>query len=273
MSCRRFAISAILFRSFAIAFLLMSPALLLGAGRLVINEIMINEPGSETSLEWVELFNAGDDSLDLKNYIFIEASDTTRFAVALAAIPRIRDSLRASRYLLMARHRSNGSGAMPPNTWGDDSLENFLLLPAKMSLRNSNDSVTIVDLSSGRSETVKWSTSPPDGVSLERVNPTTDAISKNFKYCKSTAMSTPGRSNSVVAKMRDWGFIEDDCEIFVPSGPDLPLEFRLVIANFGQLQSPSMNCILIFDRDFDEALSDPDSIWSSPSKLYHPTQQ
>ncbi len=259
MSCRGFAVSAILFRSFAIVFLLINPALLLGAGRLVINEVMINEPGSETSLEWVELFNAGDDSLDLKNYIFIEASDTTRFAVHW---------LQSREFAVLSRKpiTSDGTASFErqwgnaTNTWGDDSLENFVLLSAKMSLRNSNDSVTIVDLSSGRSETVKWSTSPPDGVSLERVNPTTDALGKNFKYCKSAAMSTPGRSNSVVAKMRDWGFIENDCEIFVPSGPELPLEFSLVIANSGQLQSPSLNCRLILDHDFDEALSDPDSI-------------
>ena len=237
----------------------MCPALLQGAGRLVINEIMINEPGSETSLEWVELFNAGDDSLDLKDHIFIEASDTTRFAAHW---------LQSREFAILSRKPITTDGAASferqwgsaSNVWGDDSLENFVLLPAKMSLRNSNDSATIVDLSSGRIETVKWSIPPPDGVSLERVNPTTDALAKNFKYCKSAAMSTPGRANSVVAKMHDWGFIEDDCEIFVPPGPDLPLEFGLVVANFGQLQSPSMNCSLIFDRDFDGAPSDPDSI-------------
>ncbi len=226
---------------------------------MVINEIMINEPGSETALEWVELFNSGDDSLDLKNYIFIEASDTTRFAthwvlpheyVIVARKPLSVDSSAS-----FERQWGNRSSA-----WGDDSLENFLLLPAKMSLRNSNDSVTIVEPASSLGETVKWSVSPPDGVSLERINPATDAHSRNFKYCKSAAMSTPGRANSVVAKMRDWGFIENDCEIFVPSGPDLPLTFSLVIANTGQLQSPFLNCRLILDRDFNGTISDPDSV-------------
>ncbi len=216
MRCRFSDFCANNLRLLAIVFLLVNPSILHGAGRLVINEIMINEPGSETSLEWVELFNAGEDSVDLKSYIFIEASDTTLFTqrwlhshdfVILSRKPLTTDGTAS-----FERQWGNAS-----NTWGDDLIENFLLLSAKMSLRNSNDSVTIVDLSSGRIETVKWSTSPPDGVSLERVNPSTEARSKNFKYCKAAALSTPGRTNSVVAKMRDWGFIEDDCEIFVPS--------------------------------------------------------
>ena len=205
------------------------------ADRMVVNEIMINEPGSETALEWVELLNAGSDSLNLKNYIFIEAADTTRFASRW---------LRPQAFAVLARKpiANDGSASFEQQwgnasgIWGDDSLENYILLPAKMSLRNSNDSVTLVDISNGAAETVKWSSSPPDGVSLERINPMNSATAKNFRYCKAPAMSTPGRINSVIAKQRDWGFIEDECEVFVPPGPEQPVVFQLTISNFGQVE-------------------------------------
>ena len=236
--------------SLLIGVLLTSPAISVGAGRLVINEIMINEPGSETSLEWVELFNAGTDSLDLKDYIFIEAADSTRFAKrwlqSREFVVLARKSVSTDGTASFERQWGNGS-----NVWGDDSLENYLLLPAKMSLRNSNDSVTIVELPTGRAESVKWASSPPDGVSLERVNPGTDASAKNFKQCNAASHSTPGRVNSVVAKMRDWGFIEDDCEIFVPTNTDEPLEIRLAIRNCGQSILEKQAGSIVHDLNFD----------------------
>ncbi|MBK7092196.1 MAG: lamin tail domain-containing protein [bacterium] len=245
--------------SLLIGVLLLSPAVGVGAGRLVINEIMINEPGSETSLEWVELFNAGTDSLDLKDYIFIEAADTTRFA---------KRWLQSREFVVLARKPVSADGTASfeqqwgngSNVWGDDSLENYLLLPAKMSLRNSNDSVTIVELPTGRAESVKWASSPPDGVSLERVNSGTDATAKNFKQCNAASHSTPGRVNSVVAKMRDWGFNEDDCEIFVPPNSETPIEIRLAIRNCGQSILERQAGTIVHDLDFDGEYSIADSV-------------
>lgn len=243
----------------AMALFLVPPSPIVASNRLVINEIMINEPGNETSLEWVELFNPGEDSLDLQNYIFIEAADTTRFATRWV---HSRD------FVLLARKplSTDGSSSFErswgnaSNLWGDDSLENYLLMPAKMSLRNTNDSVTIVELPTGKSETVTWASSPPDGVSLERVNPMTGPRAGNFKYCKAAAGSTPGAVNSVVAKMRDWGLIEDDCEIFVPPDSSQPLEFSLMIRNLGQVTLSSIELNVIHDRNFDGAYTGSDSL-------------
>ncbi|MGB5138305.1 MAG: lamin tail domain-containing protein, partial [Candidatus Zixiibacteriota bacterium] len=95
------------------------------ANRLVINEVMINEPGSETSLEWVELFNAAEDSINLLDYIFIEAADTTRFAShwlpTRAFVVLSRKPLSTDNSASFERQWGNAS-----NIWGDDSLENYL---------------------------------------------------------------------------------------------------------------------------------------------------
>lgn len=256
--CRCFRLELSRCLSLLIGLLTFLPASLTGAGRLIINEVMINEPGSETSLEWVELFNAGSDSLDLQGYIFIEAADTARFTkrwldarefVVLARKPFSTDGSAS-----FERQWGNGS-----NVWGDDSLESYNLLAAKMSLRNSNDSVTIVELSTGKVETVKWASSPADGVSLERVNPGTEATAKNFKQCKAASQSTPGRVNSVVAKMRDWGWNEDDCDIFVPPNADTPLEIRLSIRNCGQSMLEEHLGTVIHDLNFNSKFDAVDS--------------
>ncbi len=221
---------------------------------LVINEVMINEPGSETSLEWIELFNAGVDSLDLKNHIFIEAADTTRFTSrwvkSHAFVVLSRKPITTDASASFERQWGNSS-----NAWGDDSLENYPLLPAKMSLRNSGDSVTIVELTTGSSESLKWASSPPDGVSLERINPSAESRSRNFKYCKSAALSTPGKTNSVAAKMHDLGFIEEECEIFVPPEPDQPLQLRIAVENLGQVAVESSVIKCIDDTNFDGLIS------------------
>ena len=231
----------------------------IAAGKLVINEVMINEPGSETALEWVELFNSGDDSLNLKNYLFIEAADTTRFVLrwihARAFVVLARKPLSTDGTASFERQWGNGS-----NVWGDDTLESYPVLPAKMSLRNSNDSVTIVELATGLGETVKWETSPPDGVSLERINPNTEARGKNFKYCRSKTLSTPGAVNSVIAKNRDLGFIEDDCEIFVPPSAAEPVILRLAIANLGLLSAPPIAVTIVDDRNFDGKADQGDTV-------------
>jgi hypothetical protein len=47
--------------------------------RVVLNEILANEPGSRVKLEWVELFNTDTLAINLGGWTFISRSDTTIF--------------------------------------------------------------------------------------------------------------------------------------------------------------------------------------------------
>ncbi|MBE9546540.1 MAG: lamin tail domain-containing protein, partial [Proteobacteria bacterium] len=65
------------------------------APEVVINEVLANEPGTNTRLEWVELHNADSVEHNLEGWAFISKDDTTRFPTG-STIP-------ASGFLILAR--------------------------------------------------------------------------------------------------------------------------------------------------------------------------
>lgn len=166
-----------------------------GAG-LLVNETLANEPGSVTTTEWIELWNwpdTGGGSIDLKGYRFVDGRDTTRFDtnltippggfVVLARKPTGADSFEA--------YWGDSSGV-----WGDNPKESFPVLLAKMSLRNSSDTVTLIS-PDGDTSRMLWTHDGADGVSIERIRPNNDDSAGNFAYCADPSGSTPGRINSV----------------------------------------------------------------------------
>ncbi len=230
-----------------------------GAPRLVINELMINEPGSETALEWVELFNASSDTLSLQNYYFIDNADTSRLANVRVA-PRqfavvSRKPVSTDGSASFEQRWGNGSGV-----WGDHSSESYPLILGKFSLRNSNDSVLLVDTSTGESDVVVWKSTPPDGVSLERVNWAIEARRENFRYSTTATSSTPGAVNSVVAAEFDLNWQTDSVEVEIPRDIAAPVRVTVGVRNDGL--SSIIGCVLrvVFDRDFDGVQSAADDV-------------
>ena len=65
------------------------------SSRVILNEILANEPGSSVKLEWVELFNTDSQAVDLGGWTFISKSDTTIFSAG-TLIP-------GKNYLILAR--------------------------------------------------------------------------------------------------------------------------------------------------------------------------
>jgi len=49
---------------------------------IIINELMINEPGSDVALEWIELFNNDSITVSIGDYLLIESIDTTSFSTS-----------------------------------------------------------------------------------------------------------------------------------------------------------------------------------------------
>ncbi len=170
---------------------------------VVINEVLANEPGSLTSLEWVELYNSGTFAVGLKDWKFIEGNDTTVITDLVL--------IEGEGYLVIARklvtdagdsgsfeaHWGNASGV-----WGDFVMENFPAVEAKMSLTNSGGTVSLVD-SYGNTQSFTWNKDFGDKISWEKIEPEgTDSLS-NWSACTLYQGSTPGRVNSVTSVEND----------------------------------------------------------------------
>lgn len=237
---------------------LLAPVSTAAANRLVINEIMINEPGSETALEWIELFNSSSLPVSLADFALIDGSDTSRFAplaiesesfVVLSRKPVTADSAAS-----FERRWGNGSGV-----WGDAPEEDFPVVTAKFSLRNAGDTISIVDQASGAIERVGWRSSPPDGVSLERINWAISARSSNFGLCNDAAGSTPGRANSIIAPEINLGLVPDSLEIESPPTADAPVLVRLAVVNSGRRMHAGRLAVCL-DAKRDGAIDPEDSL-------------
>jgi len=163
---------------------------------LLVNESLANEPGNVTSLEWVELLNwpdTGNGAVSLKGYSFVDGRDTTRFDTNLTIHP--------GGFVILAR-KPVGTGSFESywgnnsGVWGDAPGESFPVVAAKISLRNTNDTVTLISPVADTSRMI-WTHDGDDGISIERIRPNHDDGAANFAFCRDPSGSTPGRINSV----------------------------------------------------------------------------
>jgi hypothetical protein len=202
---------------------------------VVINEMLANEPGSYTKLEWVELYNADSTELDLEGWLFICKDDTTMIPAG-TAIPA-NGFLVVSRQLLSEPPDSisfEGWWGDRSGVWGDSPEENFPAVEAKMSLTNSGGTISLVDLDQNV-QTFTWDENCGDGVSLERVSSEEDF----WLCCVFPDKSTPGEKNSVSTAYSDEIELSIEPNPFSPDGDGfedevvfyftLPMESNLTI--------------------------------------------
>lgn len=166
-----------------------------GQSSVVLNEVLVNEPKSWVSLEWVELFNNSNTDVDLAGWKLIEGSDTT-------TLPSIIISTKG--YLVLARKLISTSDSISfegywgnnSKIWGDSPEENFPAFEAKMSLTNGCDSVKLID-TLGNTEKFAWTKESQDGISWERISAdiSTDNAN-NWWGCVDSSGSTPGKKTA-----------------------------------------------------------------------------
>lgn len=212
---------------------------------VVINEVLANEPGSLTSLEWVELYNTGTFAIDLKDWKFIEGNDTTVITDAVF--------IEGEGYLVIARkllaeagdsgsfeaHWGNASGV-----WGDFVMENFPVLEAKMSLTNSGGTLSLID-TYGNAQSFTWNKDFGDKISWEKIDPDVPDSLSNWSACTLYQGSTPGRVNSVTP-------VENDLAIQQISAttpailPNIDFNLEIKIQNVGT-QNSQPNYLDIYD--------------------------
>lgn len=205
------------------------------AADVVINEVLANEPGSNTKLEWVELHNTDSLEHDLEGWAFICKDDTTWFPAG-SIIP-------ARGFLILARKLLSD----PPDSisfegwwgdcsgiWGDSPAESFPAIEAKMSLTNSGGTICLLD-SEDNHQTFTWDRDCGDGVSLERVSADEDV----WLCCVDSDRSTPGGENSVSTTYSEGIELSIEPNPFSPDGDGfqdqtvfrytLPMESNLTI--------------------------------------------
>ena len=193
-------------------------------GEVIINEVMSNEPGRETALEWIELWNFGDTAISMDGYSIVNESDTVSLEHA--------GLIEGKEFLVLARdvmrfeeHWGNCSGI-----WGDSITESYNIIPVGFSLRNDYDTLILIRDDDTAVSLCAWSSSSPDGVSLERVDPRETGDEVRWAECIHPDRSTPGAFNSVSPAENDLSL---SAEIRLTGQDRDFIEAEFTVANVG----------------------------------------
>jgi hypothetical protein len=177
-----------------IIFIIMIISFARSYGGITLTEVLANEPGSYTSLEWIELYNYGRFSEDISGWFVAENGDTEiipagsvipgeSFAV-LSRRPVAEDPEQVS----FEKQWGDGSGF-----WGDGPDENYPLFEVKMSLRNSEGKLVIFNGADSVSG-FTWYSDAGDGVSFEKQDIDGPDLLSNWAVSSSMDGCTPGRA-------------------------------------------------------------------------------
>jgi hypothetical protein len=163
---------------------------------VVVNEVMSNEPGGYTTLEWIELYNNSTSSVDLSFYLLHVGATQILLGGTMAA----------QSYMIVCR-RLYSSGTTPgfeeywgnnTGVWGDSPLEQYPVTEASFSLTNSAGNVQLFRAGLLESE-LAWTEAGADGVSWERGGAHGEIIGQSVD----PSGSTPGRLNSLTPLPND----------------------------------------------------------------------
>jgi len=144
--------------------------------KIVINEILFNPMGSDAGKEFVELYNAGDFDIDLKNWSLRFMDDQSTSTNSLALIGSNANDITTApshKYFLIGL---NGYTGTPPAD-----------VKRSASLLNSSRTIILVNKEGAVVDSVTYDGSIPEGSSWERVSPEVNEF---------RAQSSPSPSNS-----------------------------------------------------------------------------
>jgi len=160
----------------------------------IINEVMVNEPGSYQYLEWIELYADSSGATSLDNYV-ITINDS------IVTLPSSIDMPSGS-YLVLCRKLVSADGTASfegrwgdsSGVWGDCEVEQEIATPvvADFKLRNDAGIIQILQNDVVVSQ-LTWPNAGDDGKSWERLEPVSDSVVPSVAGCG----STPGRLNSL----------------------------------------------------------------------------
>ena len=196
-------------------------AALLAAGPILITEVMPNPAGGtgahqpEDRNEFVELYNSGNEAIDLYNWTLDDGDGTDRLITwedssVLAANPGLiinETWLRPGGYAVVLDSEytdpAPAGGFIQPYRFGDGTL---LLTTGNTTIGNGLATTDPLIITSPYGDTATWGTpfdatdsipcNPGDGISWERIAILRPDTIDNWAVCPDSSGSTPGRANA-----------------------------------------------------------------------------
>jgi hypothetical protein len=161
---------------------------------IVINEAMVNEPGSNTSLEWIELYNNSASIGFINSHYLVIGGNTITFDSSLRLQP--------GQYYIIYRklfgdQNSDGFESVWGNNsgvWGDTPKESSIRIHSQnenFSLPNTGGKIELYNAFNTVVSELHWSSPGLDGVSYEREY----VDSTYILQCLDSSGSTPGAVN------------------------------------------------------------------------------
>lgn len=214
---------------------------------LLVNEVMSNEPGSNTMLEWIELLNTDTTENFSMTFYAIDADGTT--------LNFISETVRGDEFVVVCQNLLAFESYWGDNSgsWGDDESENYPLFEktTNFTLNNSSGMVRLFYLGSQNSS-IEWYNLGSDGVSWERYS----IDSSEVFLSVDPSGSTPGRANSRTPLPNDLSLISANS---TPTDTGFTtLEFK--IANIGLNEIIKDSLFLYSDPEKDTIVSLSDLI-------------
>lgn len=172
--------------------------------KVVVNEVLANEPGAFTSLEWVELYNADSSPAPLADFSLVVGADTTSLDSGAVILPAGGFVVISRKPVSETENENSFEKQWGNNSgfWGDGPSENYFLLKGKFSLSNASGRVYLLYQNS-RVDSFLWNSDAGDGKSWERISAVSPATGSNVGVCRAASGSTPGRANSVAPVAND----------------------------------------------------------------------
>ncbi|MCM2272486.1 MAG: lamin tail domain-containing protein, partial [candidate division Zixibacteria bacterium] len=217
---------------------------------VLVNEALVNEPGSDVTLEWIELYNDSSQSVDLTFFVL----NINGTSLSLNG----QGFLESGQYMIICRNLV-ASGASPgfetiwgnnSGLWGDTPEEAALKIAEEsFSLLNATGYIELSRVSTVVSR-LEWSGTGADGYSWERISRNNNVAINSID----PTGSTPGRANSVSPVALDLAI---DTVIADPTDIGCDLTFEIV--NLGT-DSAKTQSLLLYRAVHPDTLAITDTI-------------
>ncbi len=208
---------------------------------IVVNEIMYAPTGTEP--EWVELFNARTDSVNLKNWLMSDNVVTSKRVIASQTL-----FIRSQSYVLLTRDSAALLDIHPNIRVRVVNVSGF------PSLNNTGDAVVLYDNRVATMDSVAYLPSwggSTNGNSLERIDPLGSSTQQaNWGTSRNLARSTPGERNSLSRKDRDLAVDSLRVSPSLPVAGDT-LQIVAPIKNLGRETVAGFTVQLFYDMNSD----------------------
>ncbi len=164
-------------------------------GAIIVNEAMVNEPGSSTTLEWIELYNNSQSQGFLGTHYMVIGNDTLTFPTGLKLAPGEYFMVCAKLFSDPNSPGFEGVWGDSSGVWGDTPFESSLRIyfDISFSLVNGGGSIKLYNAFNFLVSEFQWTQAGVDGFSWER-----EFVDSSYVLqCIRPSGSTPGFVNSV----------------------------------------------------------------------------